>query len=75
MSAPTSSRISDYGSYSRRSDDRPNGDDDLDQWSSDEWWREQNPGASVMRGLLYALPVAALIWLVMAAMVWAVFAG
>lgn len=50
-------------------------DDDLDHWRQDEWWRETtHDDGGAIRGLVVALPVAALMWLVMAAAVWFIFA-
>ena len=43
MSTPTSSRISDSDRYGHWGDDRLYGEDRLDDWSRDEWWRPQKP--------------------------------
>lgn len=73
MSSPTRSWAHDADRFSGWGPDRLYGDDRVDDWSRDEWWRAQNPGASLMRGMLWALPVAAVMWLAMAAAVWFVF--
>lgn len=73
MSSPTSFWAQDADRFSGWGPDRLYGDDRVDDCSRDEWWRAQNPGASLMRGMLWALPVAAVMWLAMAAAVWFVF--
>lgn len=50
-------------------------DDDPDYWRSDEWWREIRREEGPIRGLLFALPISALMWLAMATTVWFIFAA
>lgn len=44
-------------------------------WADDEWWRERNPGASVARGLMWALAVSAVLWGLLALAVYLVLAA
>jgi len=41
-----------------------------DAWSHDEWWRAQNPGSSLFRGLLWALALSAPLWAGLLAALW-----
>ncbi len=43
---------------------------DFDPWSHDEFWRAQNPGLSLARGLLVALGLSACLWALIAVLVW-----
>ena len=73
MSSPAGSWAQEADRFGGWGPDRLYGEDGLDDWSRDEWWRAQNPGASLMRDLLWAVPISVAMWLVMAAAVWFIF--
>lgn len=37
-------------------------DQDFDPWSRDEWWRTQNPGLSMARGVLIGGLISLALW-------------
>lgn len=45
---------------------------EFDPWSQDEWWRAQNPGASVARGVLYGIGLSIPLWLALVVVLWMV---
>lgn len=72
MSSPAGSWAQDADRFGQWGDERLYGQDRLDDWSYDEWWRAQNPGASLMRGLLWAVPISTAMWAGAALLAWMV---
>lgn len=46
---------------------------DFDPYSRDEFWRMQNPGLSAFRGLLVAMAVSAIIWVLVLTVLYLLF--